>query len=138
MEFVVDASAILPLFLPDEEVDYAEHTLRSMSKSYAIAPVLFWYEIRNAMVISERRNRLRKDQKADALTALLTLPIKLRPPPIDVTIFDLATTHKLSVYDASYLELAVRHKICLATLDAKLAGAATDAGVDLIYPTSTV
>lgn len=135
MAFVVDASAILPLFLDDEQRDYAEHALQAMASSYAIAPILFWYEVRNAIVVSERRNRLRDRDKASILDDLLALPIELRPPPLDLTIFALAKEHALSLYDAAYLELAVRHKIGLATLDAKLASAASDANVELIGPT---
>ena len=52
--------------------------------------------------------------------------------PDEVTIIALARRHRLTVYDAAYLELALREALPLATLDKALAGTAGAEGVSLI------
>ena len=46
--------------------------------------------------------------------------------------FDLARLYGLTMYDAMYLELALRHRLPLATLDRQLAQAAADAGAETL------
>jgi predicted nucleic acid-binding protein len=132
MPLVVDASAILPLFLKEEQRDFAELTLASMVNDRAVAPILFWFEVRNALLVAERRGRLDGSTQF-ILDDLATLPIELRQPPIGYEIFELGRKH----YDAA-LDLAVRHGMKLAILDGKLAEAAYSENVDLLCVTTSI
>ena len=126
MPLIVDSSAIIALALSDEDATYAEAVLAALVDDVAVAPMLFWYEVRNVLVVNERRRRISAEQTDDFLRELVTLPISLDTAPHDSDVISLARTHGLSVYDAGYLELAKRFDGQLATLDQKLSDAATN------------
>jgi predicted nucleic acid-binding protein len=63
---------------------------------------------------------------------LARLPIVVDRAPEEAAVLTLARRHGLTVYDASYLELAERHTAPLATLDAMLAQAAQRESITLI------
>jgi len=132
LSFVVDASVALSWYLPGEAAPAAEGAFAKLKDAEAIAPALWWFEIRNALVISERRKRITPAQTAQILTHLGELPLRLDPTPDSRTVMELARTHGLTVYDAAYLELAVRLMVPLATLDRALRAAAPKAGVALL------
>ena len=69
------------------------------------------------------------------MESLADLPIDIEPPTREtmfVSVRSLVGRHKLTAYDASYLELAIRHKLPIATLDRALVKAAGDAGIGLV------
>lgn len=121
---VVDASVALCLAFRDEGLPYGVAAVDAIVEGGAVTPSIFWYEVRNALVVSERRNRITQDRSNAFLTLLGDLPISIvaLPPPPDV--LDLARQLQLSVYDAAYLELAVREALPLASLDKALIAAA--------------
>lgn len=126
---VVDPSAILALALSDEEADYADRVLEATLRHGAAVPSIFWYELRNVLLISERRGRLTEEQAIAFLEEFSHLPIECADhPPPDGTL-QIARTHGLTVYDAAYLELALRRGVALATLDKKLRLVAQTIGV---------
>lgn len=53
MPLVVDSSAIIALALSDEDAAYAEAVLRSLIDEVAVAPMRFWFEVRNVLVVNE-------------------------------------------------------------------------------------
>ena len=126
---VIDPSAILALGLLDEVADYADGVADRIRESGAAVPAIFWFEIRNVLVVNERRGRLAPEDTAAFLATLGEMPIEIQPPPTDLAVLELARSHDLSVYDAAYLELAYRTKASLATLDQALSSAAETAGV---------
>jgi len=67
---------------------------------------------------------------------LTRMPIRHDPMPRDANVFALARKHRLTFYDAAYLELAQREGLALATLDDKLAAAARSEQVSLVGPAS--
>ena len=87
--------------------------------------------MRNILVVNERRKRLTEADSGIFLRELARLPITLDRTPDESEVLRLARTHRLSVYDASYLELAQRHTVELATLDADLIEAARAEAVGL-------
>lgn len=96
-----------------------------------LAPWLIWVELRNILIVSERRGRLPAgmgDQIADAVDAL---QIQLDSSASSAVVMDLARRHGLTAYDALYLETALRHGAMLATLDGKLRAAAVAEAVAL-------
>jgi len=132
LSFVVDASIALSWYLPGETSAVSEAAFARLRDADAIAPILWWLEIRNTLVISERRQRITPAQIIQILTRLGELPVRLDAAPDSETVLALARAHGLTVYDAAYLELALRLAIPLATLDRALAAAAPSAGVELL------
>ena len=91
-----------------------------------------WFEVRNLAIMNERKGRISPTQTV-AFLRQLKLPTILTDYSAhsDATL-RLARTHKLTVYDAAYLELALRRKVELATLDKRLAEAAQTEGVIVV------
>ena len=104
--------------------------LERLSPAGAVVPSLWWFEVRNLLVINERRGRIDPVGTASFLADLARLPIAVDPLPDSASVLALAREHDLMVYDAAYLELAVR--LPLATLDRALIAAAPTARVELL------
>jgi predicted nucleic acid-binding protein len=127
LPLVVDASAIGGWILPDEtRLDMAA-LMRVHSR--LLAPWLLWAEIRNLLIVQERRKRLSLGQAEKALVAVDKLRIEFDSEPDSSMVLSLARLHGLTVYDALYLDLAVRNSATLATLDQRLAEAAIARGI---------
>jgi predicted nucleic acid-binding protein len=124
MSFVLDASVPACWALQDEEDPRADAAFLRIRTEEAIVPSLWWFEIRNILIVSERRKRITEFDTAVFLRDLAELRIRVDREPEESTILRLARIRHLSVYDASYLELALREGIPLATLDAELSAAA--------------
>lgn len=134
MAVVIDASAVAPLTLPDEQASYSEALLDYMVEHGAVAPWIWWYEVRNLLVINERRGRLTSLQAAEFLDLVTRLRVKLDNDHISRDVLTFAKEHTLTVYDAAYLELAARASAPLATLDDAMRRAAERVGVELFRP----
>jgi predicted nucleic acid-binding protein len=125
---VVDASAVVAAVF--EEPDGVELTV--LARDGWIVPALWWFEVRNSFIISERRQRSSEQLTSGFLRALLQITTEADTEPDSDAVLGLARKHRLTVYDAAYLELALRRGLALATLDAPLAAAARAEGVKLI------
>ena len=132
MPFVVDASIAAAWFMPDEFDPTAEHAFDLLKLGRAIAPAIWWFEVRNLLIINERRERISPEKSAGALALLRGLPIDLDREPDEGMILFLARQHGLTFYDASYLDAAIRTDLPLVTLDRKLAAAARSQKVKLL------
>lgn len=132
MTFVVDASVALGWALEDEANSLPSQALTQLLASGAWAPSLWWFELRNALVTNERRGRLSEADTALFLNSVARLPVTLDRDPDEMTVLMLARGQRLTVYDASYLELALRLGLPLASLDGDLRRAATACGVALL------
>lgn len=129
--FVIDASVLAALALT-EGSSRAAGALQRLLGGSALAPPLLYFEIRNVLIVSERRGRLTDVQSERFLQNLKRLPIEIDNACEDARLLALAREHKLTIYDASYLELAVRQRLPLATLDAALERAARAEGVGIV------
>ena len=132
MPFVLDASIPACWAFQDEQDRRAETALARIKTEEAVVPSLWWFEIRNIFVVNERRKRITESDTGVFLRDLAGLRVRVDRDPEEAVVLKLARTHKLSVYDASYLELALREALPLATLDAHLTAAARAAGSGLI------
>jgi predicted nucleic acid-binding protein len=131
--FVLDASTVIAWALEDEREQRAVGTLTGLrTKDQARVPALWWFEVRNALVANERRGRLGEADTADFLRLLARLPIGIDRSPDETALLTMARLHKLTVYDAAYLELARREGLPLASLDGALRRAAAACGVALL------
>jgi predicted nucleic acid-binding protein len=132
MPFVLDASTAISWYFPDEEHSDALTAWKRLRQDDALVPAHWWFEVRNIMLIGERRKRSLESQTFDFVARLARTRILEAPRPDGPDIFVLARRHRLTFYDAAYLELAQREGIALATLDNKLAAAARAEGVALV------
>jgi predicted nucleic acid-binding protein len=132
MPFVLDASVAACWLLPDERHPVADAAYALIARDWATAPSLWWYEIRNIFIVNERRARLDSAKTAQALRLLQDLPVTIDRDVDEDSLLHLARRHRLTVYDAAYLELSQRERMPLATLDIALANAARAERVRLI------
>lgn len=129
---MLDCSLTVAWFFEDETVRYAQAVEDSLPTVRATVPSLWPLEVANAPLAGERRKRATEAKVTTFLGLLAALPISVddetaaRAWPASL---NLARVHRLSVYDAASLELAIRRGLPLATLDATLAAAANAAGV---------
>lgn len=130
--YVLDASVAAVWVLPDEADDQAEEALQRMEESGAVVPGLWHLEIRNVLIVAERRGRIAAEHAQRAVRILNRLPILTDPAPNLGMAFHLARAHGLTFYDGSYLELAVRRRTALATLDHRLDQAAAAEGLPTV------
>lgn len=133
MPFVLDASMALSWCFEDEATPETEKVLDRLGDDHAIVPPLWESEVTNALLIAERKGRLTEAQSTRFVSLLAVLPINVDTsgPPM-TTLLALGRQHGLSSYDATYLALAERAGIAMATLDEKLRMAAHTAGVALL------
>jgi predicted nucleic acid-binding protein len=103
-----------------------------MKDDHALVPTLWWLELRNALVVNERRGRITEQQTARFLRNVERPAITIDNAPDENGVLTLARRHRVTVYDAAYLELALRNALPPATLDVMLATAARSEGVHLL------
>jgi predicted nucleic acid-binding protein len=135
MAFVLDASVTASWLLPDENDQDAWEAWKRSEKEQVWAPLHWWFEVRNTMLVGERRRRIPEALTSRALARLSVLPISIEARPDDSAVFALARRNRLTFYDAVYLELAVRRRLPLATLDGELILAAKAEQVRLVTAT---
>ena len=136
--FVIDASATLPWCFADEATAATNAVLtRLRTGDEAIVPAHWPVEVANALLSAVRRQRISRDDAYQFLLDLEFLPIRVETTTknrVRAGVFPMAQNYGLTVYDAAYLELAIRERISLTTLDFELRKAAADAGVPLVGP----
>ncbi|MGB5962356.1 MAG: type II toxin-antitoxin system VapC family toxin [Coleofasciculaceae cyanobacterium] len=135
MQFVLDCSVAISWCLVDENNDYANALLAKMPDAEAFVPGIWSLEVANTLLVAERRNRMTTEQSELAITLLQSLLIHVDEATdrnaLSSTLI-LGRQEGLAAYDAAYLELALRLELPLATLDSRLAEAATRCGVELV------
>lgn len=123
----------LSFVLQDEFTPQSEETLRQIARSGAIVPPLWDYEVANALYSAERRGRLTAAAHANAIHGLAGLHVERDQRPVNwLRLTALARERELSVYDATYLDLALERNLPLASLDNRLLAAAAQAGVRIV------
>jgi predicted nucleic acid-binding protein len=131
---VIDSSVAIAWCFPDERDTYSRSVLDALASEQAVVPELWHLEVANTLVVGERRKRSTQADTVAWLGFLSCLPITVDEQTKARAFGDtagLARAHGLSVYDAAYLELALRRGLPLATLDDALKAAAKVVGVAL-------
>jgi predicted nucleic acid-binding protein len=135
MSLVLDSSATLARLWEDETTDAVRQLFERILDRGAWVPSLWRLEVANALEMDVRRGRHVAEFRDGALADLALLPIQI-DPETDRYAWDatlrLAGRHRLTLYDAAYLELALRRQLPLATLDRQLRAAAEDEGIGLL------
>ena len=132
----IDASIAAAWLLPDERTAATDAVLNDLASKTAFVPSIFWHEVRNILVVAERRKRIRADQALRLIERLGPLKLQDAGHGRNDAVLLLARTHALTAYDAAYLNLAVATASSLLTLDKKLAAAAKLEGVSVLGPLS--
>jgi len=134
-QFVLDCSVTMAWCFDDESTPYTDGVRDALAAARAVVPSLWCLEVANVLLVAERRDRLHKADATRFLALLQALPIAVDQESRQGAlgeILDLAREHELSSYDATYLDLAIREGLPLATLDRRLEAAAVRAGVPLV------
>jgi predicted nucleic acid-binding protein len=135
--FILDNTVTMAWCFSDEATEFTETLLSRLSNltDSAIVPALWLYEVVNVTELAVRKGRITEEKARAFLESLADLPIEIENPTTTqmfVSVRELAGHYKLTAYDASYLELALRHKLPIAAFDNALAKAARDAGINLV------
>lgn len=132
---VLDSSLTMAWCFADEQTEQTQALLARLGTEGGVVPSLWPLEVSNVLLVGERRGRVTPAQSAQFVATLRALPIMVDEETSRRAwdqILTLARQHRLSVYDAAYLELALRRGLPLATLDGDLQVAARSLGVVLL------
>ena len=133
--FVLDASVTMAWVFREELTPFTERLLTDLAEGEALVPSIWPLEVANVLLRSERRGRINRVDVARFAELLLGMPIRVHAATETFAFEEalpLARDTGLSVYDASYLELAGRLGLPLATLDVALGRAAREVGVKIL------
>ncbi len=132
---MLDASATLACCFEDEGGRLAELVLAALEVREALAPPIWPAEVGNAILVAERRGRIETAAVARAVELIRGLAVRITDDGVGADphrLITLARSYNLSAYDATYLALAMREGLPLATLDSALKRAARKTGVPLL------
>lgn len=133
---VVDASVALAWCFPDEGSGYADQVLVALKGHLIAVPAVWALEVANAILVGERRKRLKQPEIQRFVDLVDGLSIVQDTQTVGENlsgVLPLARRCNLSAYDAAYLDLAIRYAAPLATLDRRLRRAAAQADIG-VFP----
>jgi len=136
-DFVVDASVAMAWCFEDESTPFTEAVLQRLTTDRACAASIWPYEVANVLLGAERRGRISQSQAMRFLELLRALPISVDEEGTRRAwseVLALGRAHRLTAYDAAYLELAARNDLPLASQDEELQRACRAMGVVVIAP----
>ncbi len=134
-DFVIDNSVVMSWCFQDEASRSADFILDRLEEATAFVPSIWPLEVGNVLLVAERHQRLGEGDSARFLALLSELPIRIdqeSPERMFKEILALARRQNLSSYDASYLDLAMRKGLPLATFDKRLLAAAKRSRVPVL------
>ena len=135
MPFVLDSSVALAWVLPDESNPSLDRLCERLTDDMAIVPPVWPLEIGNVLQVAVKRGRLHAKDMGRLIKELRALPIEIDGTSIERSFEEtlaLAKKYDLTTYDASYVELAQRRDVALATLDHKLRKACLSAKISVL------
>jgi predicted nucleic acid-binding protein len=137
VDFVIDNSIVMSWCFADEKSRYADSVLDRLSELTAVTPSIWPLELGNVLLVAERRKRMSETDSARFLALINDLPIiteQETPERMLKEVLALARKSGLSSYDASYLDLAMRTGLPIATLDKALKKAANKIQLPIFSP----
>ena len=124
MNWIIDCPFAAALFLPDEKSNRVNSFFQNFSKTDMLCvPSLWWYEITNVLIVAERRERITYSNASKIISLFEEFEIETDTRHGSIyskELFEIAKSNHLSVYDASYIELALRINGGIASLDRQL------------------
>jgi predicted nucleic acid-binding protein len=133
--FVIDNSVVMSWCFQDETSKYTDAILGHLELATAYVPTIWPLEVSNVLLVAERKKRLSRADSSRFISLLFELPIIVEqesPERMLSEILALAREYKLSSYDASYLDLAMRKGLPLATTDKNIIAAAKRSNVTIL------
>lgn len=133
--FVVDCSIAMAWLFHDEATPKTTALLNRLATETALVPAWWFIEITNVLTMAERKGRITPTQSDAFIADLGRLGIERdeEAPNRGFThLFALCRTHRLTSYDAIYLDLAIRRSLPLATLDGDLRRTAKKLGIGVL------
>ena len=131
--FIVDASTGFAWVYQGQATAETDRLLNEVAAgAMVIVPALWYLEMANVLLIAQRRHRLTAVQRKAALEKLTAMQFTVDEEGTRHAFgkaSELAEKHGLTIYDATYLELALRRSLPLATRDEALKSAAKLCGV---------
>ncbi|MFM8858660.1 MAG: type II toxin-antitoxin system VapC family toxin [Methylocystis sp.] len=127
MSLVLDASTTLSWYFDDETTPVTDAVLEQVASGGAVTPSLWRLEVANALQMALRRKRITRSYRDEVLTQPRDMPISIdfeTDAQAWTATLSLSERFSLTLYDATYLELAQRQNLPLATLDQELRAAA--------------
>ncbi len=135
LRFVPDVSAVCAWCFEDERTEASEALLIRLPECELCVPALFLWELGNVLLMAERRGRITAADRNRFLALVVQLDLGIDPADPNVVwhdVLSLAAQHRLTSYDAAYLELAMREGLPLASRDNALLKAAQACGLELL------
>jgi predicted nucleic acid-binding protein len=133
--FVLDCSVAIAWLFPDDATRACGAILERLETERALVPGFWFLEVTNVLAVSERTRRLNRVKTSEFLNLLRRFDLVV-DDEVELRAFDhllpLCRAHKLTGYDAAYLDLAMRRSLPMATLDVDLRKAAKSVGVGLL------
>jgi predicted nucleic acid-binding protein len=133
--FVLDCSVTMAWCFLDEATPTTVDLFHRAVNDSALVPYLWYLEVTNTLMLSERKARLNFTQVIEFIALIQSFDIEVDTQDTDqvfASLFPLCRSHGLTSYDAVYLDLAMRRQLPLATLDESLRKAAKKAGVKVL------
>lgn len=133
--YVVDASVAMSWCFLDEAAAATQRLYNDLSGAFIIAPAWWYIELTNVLYLAEKSRRIPTERVAEFIAMIEGLRVEIdneAPQRAFSHLLPLCRAHKLTSYDAIYLDLAMRRKLPLATLDEPLRKAARKLGVKLL------
>lgn len=134
MPLVIDASVAVAWLFKDEQSDVADRAIIRALREGVTVPAIFEFELANSIAVGVRSSRVAVRDIPEMIESVDALHYGVAEVPLtDLAgpVQSVALQHRLSVYDASYLYLALRQELPLATLDRRLRAAAAAAGCEV-------
>ena len=137
-EYVLDNAVTMAWWFSDEGTAYTENLLERLSNlaDSAVVPSIWLYEVTNVSMLAARKGRITMAKAITFLENLTDLPIEVEPPrsrgDVLPVLANLMERHRLTAYDAAYLEIVIRKNLSLATLDKALIAACKILGKTLV------
>lgn len=132
---IIDCSMTMTWCFPDEATEESARIQDRLEQEVALVPAHWFLEVANVLAMAERRRRISASRSDEFVQLLRFLEIEV-DDDVSGRAFDhllpLCRAHKLTSYDAAYLDLAVRRRLPLASLDEDLRAAAEELGVSLL------
>ena len=135
-ELVLDCSVTMGWCFDDEADALSERVLELLRDGTAHVPRIWFLEITNVLLTAERRRRIKKSDSVRFFELLRSLPILEESGPVEweaaERVLNVGRQYGLSAYDATYIDLAMRMGLPLATRDQHLQAACSAAEVALV------
>jgi predicted nucleic acid-binding protein len=133
--WIIDASLVMNWYLTDElDRQYSIEVFNALGQREILVPSLWIYEVANVLLVAHRRSRIspQRIQQVLETVACFNLRIDEVAPDSALRLHQLAVQYQLTVYDAAYLDLALRTGSPIATKDKALLIAMQAGNVDLV------